>query len=204
MNYLYQGDIPNSVQFTNAVAVDTETLGLNHHRDRLCLVQISSGDSNAHLVQLGGEFGYTAHNLKNLLKDNQVLKIFHYARFDLGVIKKYLGILPKNVYCTKIASKLARTYTDKHGLKELCKELLGVEISKQHQSSYWGNKTLSKNQIKYAANDVLYLHKIKSELDKILVREKRLDLLNSVFKFLPTRVKLDLLGWETSDIFSHS
>ncbi len=204
MNYLYQGDIPQNIKFANAIAVDTETLGLNNQRDRLCLVQISSGDGNAHLVQLGGEYGYHAKNLKALLKNNDLLKIFHYARFDLAVLKIYLGVLPKNIYCTKIASKLARTYTDKHGLKELCKELLGVEISKQQQSSYWGNNTLTKNQIKYASNDVLYLHDIKYELDKILVRENRFTLVNSIFRFLPTRIKLDLLGWENIDIFSHS
>ena len=204
MNNLYQRDLPNDLIFKDSIAVDTETLGLHNTRDRLCLVQISAGDQTSHLIQLGGEFGYNAKNLKKLLKDKNVLKIFHYARFDLAVIKKYLKILPTNIYCTKIASKLARTYTDKHGLKELCKELLGKEISKQQQSSYWGTKILSKSQIKYAANDVLYLHELKSELDKILISEKRIHLLDPILKFLPTRVKLDLLGWNNTDIFSHS
>ncbi len=204
MNNLYQRDLPNDLIFKDSIAIDTETLGLHNTRDRLCLVQISSGDQTSHLIQLGGEFGYNAKNLKKLLKDKNILKIFHYARFDLAVIKKYLGILPTNIYCTKIASKLARTYTDKHGLKELCKELLGKEISKQQQSSYWGTKILSKSQIKYAANDVLYLHELKSELDKILISEKRIHLLDPILKFLPTRVKLDLLGWNNTDIFSHS
>ncbi len=204
MNYLYQGDIPENLNFNESVAIDTEAMGLNNNRDRLCLVQLCTGDSNTHLIQLGGNFGYKATNLKLLLKNKKILKIFHYARFDLALIKKYLGVLPSNVYCTKIASKLARTYTDKHGLRELCKELLGIEISKQQQSSYWGANTLSKNQIKYAANDVLHLHNIKYELDSILKSEKRYDLFLSILKFLPTRVKLDLSGWESTDIFAHS
>ena len=204
MNYLYQGDLPNNLEFTNSIAVDTETMGLKHQRDRLCLVQLSSGDGNAHLIQLGNDFGYKAENLKALMKNKKIVKIFHYARFDLGVIKKYLGIMPSNVYCTKIASKIARTYSDKHGLRELCRELLGVEISKQQQSSYWGAKNLSKNQLKYAANDVLHLHQIKNELEIILEKEKRSHLINKTLSFLPFRVQLDLLGWENIDIFSHS
>ena len=204
MNYLYQGDLPNNFEFTNSIAVDTETMGLKHQRDRLCLVQLSSGDGNAHLIQLGNDFGYKAENLKALMKNKKIVKIFHYARFDLGVIKKYLGIMPSNVYCTKIASKIARTYSDKHGLRELCKELLGIEISKQQQSSYWGAKNLSKNQLKYAANDVLHLHQIKNELEIILDKEKRSHLINKALNFLPFRVQLDLLGWENIDIFSHS
>ncbi len=204
MNYLYQGDLPNNLEFTNSIAVDTETMGLKHQRDRLCLVQLSSGDGNAHLIQLGNDFGYKAENLKALMKNKKIVKIFHYARFDLGVIKKYLGIIPSNVYCTKIASKIARTYSDKHGLRELCKELLGIEISKQQQSSYWGAKNLSKNQLKYAANDVLHLHQIKNELEVILEKEKRSHLINKALNFLPFRVQLDLLGWENIDIFSHS
>ena len=204
MNYLYQGDLPNNLEFTNSIAVDTETMGLKHQRDRLCLVQLSSGDGNAHLIQLGNDFGYKAENLKALMKNKKIIKIFHYARFDLGVIKKYLGIMPSNVYCTKIASKIARTYSDKHGLRELCKELLGIEISKQQQSSYWGAKNLSKNQLKYAANDVLHLHQIKNELEVILEKEKRSHLINKALNFLPFRVQLDLLGWENIDIFSHS
>ena len=204
MNYLYQGDLPNNFEFTSSIAVDTETMGLKHQRDRLCLVQLSSGDGNAHLIQLGNDFGYKAENLKALMKNKKIVKIFHYARFDLGVIKKYLGIMPSNVYCTKIASKIARTYSDKHGLRELCKELLGIEISKQQQSSYWGAKNLSKNQLKYAANDVLHLHQIKNELEIILEKEKRSHLINKALNFLPFRVQLDLLGWENIDIFSHS
>ena len=204
MNYLYQGDLPNNFEFTNSIAVDTETMGLKHRRDRLCLVQLSNGDGNAHLIQLGSDFGYKADNLKALMKNKKIVKIFHYARFDLGVIKKYLGIMPSNVYCTKIASKIARTYSDKHGLRELCRELLGIEISKQQQSSYWGAKNLSKNQLKYAANDVLHLHQIKNELEVILEKEKRSHLINKALNFLPFRVQLDLLGWENIDIFSHS
>ncbi len=204
MNHLYQGDIPNNIKFADSVAIDTEAMGLKNSRDRLCLVQISSGDNTSHLIQVGAEFGYSAPNLKALLKDNSILKIFHYARFDLAIIKKYLGVLPSKIYCTKIASKLARTYTDKHGLRELCRELLNIEISKQQQSSYWGGNKLSKNQIKYASNDVLYLHQIKKELDLILDREQRAHLLSPILKFLPTRVKMDLEGWENIDIFSHS
>jgi ribonuclease D len=204
MNYLYQGDLPNNFELTSSIAVDTETMGLKHQRDRLCLVQLSNGDGNAHLIQLGSDFGYKAENIKALMKNKKIVKIFHYARFDLGVIKKYLGIMPSNVYCTKIASKIARTYSDKHGLRELCKELLGIEISKQQQSSYWGAKNLSKNQLKYAANDVLHLHQIKNELEIILEKEKRSHLINKTLKFLPFRVQLDLLGWENIDIFSHS
>ena len=204
MNYVYQGDIPDNIKFAKSIAIDTEAMGLKNSRDRLCLMQISSEENVTYLIQLGSNFGYSAPNLKLLLKDSSILKIFHYARFDLAIIKKYLGILPKNIYCTKIASKLARTYTDRHGLRELCKELLNIEISKQQQSSYWGSKTLSKNQIKYASNDVSYLHQIKSELDIILEREKRAHLLAPILRFLPTRVKMDLEGWENIDIFSHS
>lgn len=204
MNYLHKGDLPNDLELPSVVAVDTETMGLNFSRDKLCLVQISFGDKNAHLVQVGGDFGYSANNLKQILKNNNIIKIFHYARFDVAMLKKYLGVLCKSVYCTKIASKLARTYTDRHGLKELCKELLNIEISKQQQSSDWGKSELSKNQINYAANDVLYLHEIKEKLDNILERENRVQLANSLFKFIPTRATLDLLGWHNSDIFSHT
>ena len=204
MNYLHKGDLPDSLNLPSLVAVDTETMGLSFDRDRLCLVQVSFGDKNAHLVQLGGSFGYQASNLKKLLKNKKVTKIFHYARFDVAMLKKYLGVLCSSVYCTKIASKLARTYTDRHGLKELCKELLNVEISKQQQSSDWGREVISKNQINYAANDVLYLHEIKKKLDEMLEREKRIKLAYSSFKFIPIRVKLDLAGWSNNDIFSHS
>ncbi|RPH08233.1 MAG: ribonuclease D [Alphaproteobacteria bacterium TMED93] len=204
MNYLHKGDLPENLAFPSIVAIDTETMGLNFTRDKLCLVQISFGDNNAHLVQVGGDIGYDAKNLKKLLKNKNIIKVFHYARFDVAMLKKYLGVLCKSIYCTKIASKLARTYTDRHGLKELCKELLNIEISKQQQSSDWGSSVLSKNQINYAANDVLYLHAIKEKLDNILERENRLQLANSLFKFIPTRVTLDLLGWHNSDLFSHT
>ena len=204
MNYLHKGDLPENLKFPSVVAIDTETMGLNFSRDKLCLVQISFGDKNAHLVQVGGTLGYGAKNLKKLLKNKNIIKIFHYARFDVAMLKKYLGVLCNSIYCTKIASKLARTYTDRHGLKELCKELLNVEISKQQQSSDWGNSELSKNQINYAANDVLYLHEIKEKLDNILERENRVQLAKALFKFIPTRVTLDLLGWQNSDIFSHT
>ena len=204
MNYLHKGDLPENLTFPSIVAIDTETMGLNFTRDKLCLVQISFGDNNAHLVQVGGNIGYDAKNLKKLLKNKNIIKVFHYARFDVAMLKKYLGVLCKSIYCTKIASKLARTYTDRHGLKELCKELLNIEISKQQQSSDWGSSVLSKNQINYAANDVLYLHAIKEKLDNILERENRLQLANSLFKFIPTRVTLDLLGWHNSDLFSHT
>ncbi len=204
MNYLHKGDLPDNINFSSTVAIDTETMGLNLERDKLCLVQISFGDKNAHLIQLGGKFGYDAKNLKKLLRNSKILKIFHYARFDVAVLKKNLGILCKSIYCTKVASKLARTYTDRHGLKEICKELLNIEISKQQQSSDWGSTELLKNQINYAANDVLYLHEIKEKLDIILQREGRLKLANTIFKFIPTRVSLDLLGWHNVDIFSHS
>tara|TARA_B100000029_G_scaffold446612_1_gene467871 strand:+ start:1032 stop:1646 length:615 start_codon:yes stop_codon:yes gene_type:complete len=204
MNYIHKGDLPDNMNFPSIVAIDTETMGLSFDRDRLCVVQVSFGDKNAHLVQVGGDLGYDAKNLKTLLKDNKIIKIFHYARFDVAILKRYFGVLCKSIYCTKIASKLARTYTDRHGLKELCKELLNVEISKQQQSSDWGKNILSKNQINYAANDVLYLHEIKEKLDDILERENRLKLANSIFKFIPIRVKLDLSGWNNNDIFSHS
>ena len=203
MNYLHKGDLPNDLNFPAIVAIDTETMGLSFERDRLCLVQVSFGDKNAHLVQVGGSLGYNAKNIKKLLRDKKILKIFHYARFDVAMLKKYMGVLCKTVYCTKIASKLARTYTDRHGLKELCKELLNVEISKQQQSSDWGKDVLSKNQINYAASDVLYLHDIKEKLDEILERENRIKLANSLFRFIPTRVDLDLSGWYDNDIFSH-
>ena len=203
MNYIHVGDLPEDIKTSNIVAVDTETMGLNINRDKLCLVQISFGDKNSHLVQLNRDTGYNPAQLKKILNNKKILKIFHYARFDLAILKKNLGILPSPVYCTKIASKIARTYTDKHGLKELCKELLNIEISKQQQSSDWGSQELSKNQINYAANDVLYLHEIRTKLNKILEREKRDKLAASTFKFLPTRVKLDIMGWNSIDIFSH-
>lgn len=198
----YQDDIPAGLDFGSAVAIDTETLGLNPLRDRLCLVQLSSGDGNAHLVQLA-EGAYEAPNLKALLTDPGVMKIFHFARFDLAALNHYLGVMPEPVYCTKIASRLTRTFTDRHGLKDLCKDLLGVELSKQQQSSDWGAKELTKEQLKYAASDVLYLHQLKEKLDAMLKREKRSDLAQACYTFLPSRALLDLSGWAEEDIFSH-
>ena len=201
-NYtLYQNDLPLDLDFSDHIAIDTETMGLNPLRDRLCLVQICSGDGHAHLVQIQPNDNYP--NLKNLLNDKKKKKIFHYARFDLAMIHNNLNVQCNNIYCTKIASKLARTYTDKHGLKDLCKELLNVEISKQKQSSDWGNKNLSEDQLKYAASDVLYLHEIMNKLNDILNREDRMKLAEKCFEFLSTRVYLDLQGWGEPDIFSH-
>ena len=198
---LYKGDLPKDLKFSNLVAIDTETMGLDFKRDRLCLVQISDGDDHAHLVQILEGTEYT--NLSKLLKDDNIKKIFHFARFDIAAIQKHLNIFCENIYCTKIASKLTRTYTDKHGLKELCKELLNIDISKQQQSSDWGNSNLSANQLKYAASDVLYLHKIKLKLDELLKRENRDLLAENIFKFLGTRSYLDLNGWDNPDIFDH-
>lgn len=199
---VHKGDLPAGLKFPNGVAIDSETLGLNPHRDRLCLVQLSAGDGSAHIVQLS-QSGYDAPNLKALLADPKVLKIFHYARFDIAVLKHYLGIDTAPLYCTKIASKLARTYTDRHGLKDLCAELIGVELSKQQQSSDWAAQTLSEAQIEYAASDVLYLHQLKSKLDAMLAREGRTDLARAAFGFLPARSTLDLAGFEETDIFAH-
>ncbi len=199
---LHKGDLPAGLKFPAGVAIDTETLGLNPHRDRLCLVQLSSGDGTAHLVQFDGE-RYAAPRLKALLKDPKVLKIFHFARFDVAVLEKYLEINTAPVYCTKIASKLVRTYTDRHGLKDLCAELLGVELSKQQQSSDWGASELSQSQLAYAASDVLYLHKLKAKLDEMLAREGRTAFAQAAFAFLATRAKLDLAGFSEQDIFAH-
>jgi ribonuclease D len=199
---LHQGDLPSSVAPSPIVAIDTETLGLNPHRDRLCLVQLSFGDGDVELVQIAR--GQTrAPNLEKLLADPGTLKLFHFARFDLAILAKTFGVMPGPVYCTKIASKLVRTYTDRHGLKELVRELAGVEISKQQQSSDWGAETLSDAQQAYAASDVLYLHQLKERLDAMLAREGRADLAQSCFDFLATRVRLDLSGWPETDIFSH-
>lgn len=200
--HLHKGDLPDGLAFPNGVAIDTETLGLNPHRDRLCLVQLSAGDGVAHLVQLDGE-NYSAPRLKRLLADATVLKIFHFARFDVAVLDKYLGVDTAPIYCTKIASKLVRTYTDRHGLKDLCAELLGIELSKQQQSSDWGARELSDSQLAYAASDVLHLHKLKARLDEMLAREGRADYAAAAFRFLPVRAKLDLAGFEDTDIFSH-
>ncbi len=200
---LHRGDLPGHVKFTGSVAIDTETMGLNPHRDRLCLVQLSSGDGNAHLVQIA-QGQSRAPNLKAMLEDHNLIKIFHYARFDVAVLDKYLGAKVRPVYCTKIASRLVRTYTDRHGLKDLCRELIGVDLSKKQQSSDWGADELSQDQLDYAASDVLYLHKLVSRLNVMLERSGRMALAKSCFEFLPTRTELDLLGWSEQDIFSHS
>ena len=200
---LHKGDLPDGLNFGLHVAVDTETLGLNPLRDRLCLVQLSAGDNEVHLVQFDGS-DYRAPNLKKLLEDPGITKIFHYARFDLAVISHYMNVICAPVFCTKIASRLTRTYTDKHGLKDLCGELLGVEISKQQQQSDWGAESLSQEQMNYAAIDVLYLHRLMTILELRLGREERQHLAQASFKFLHTRVELDLSGWVEQDIFSHS
>ncbi len=201
--YLHQGDLPEDVEFSGSVAVDSETMGLNPLRDNLCLVQLSAGDGDAHLVQLDRS-SYVAPNLKRLLEDRSLLKIFHFARFDIAVFQYWLGAETGPIYCTKIASKLCRTYTDRHGLKDVVRELADVEISKQQQSSDWGADDLSEAQKNYAASDVLYLHKVKQGLDAMLAREGRLDLAQACFDFLPVRAALDLEGWPETDIFSHS
>jgi ribonuclease D len=199
---LHKGDLPNGLDLGRAVAVDTETLGLNPGRDRLCLVQLSSGDGSAHLVQFARD-AYDAPNLKRLLGDPSVLKLFHFARFDLATLRRYLGVIAAPVYCTRTASKLARTYTDKHGLKDLVKELLDIDLSKQQQSSDWGAETLTEQQLAYAANDVAFLHRLKESLDAMLVREGRMELAQACFGFLPARAELDLAGWAEGDIFAH-
>ena len=199
---LHRNDLPESVFFKGSVAVDTETLGLKPHRDRLCLVQLSAGDGTAHLVQLDGK-DWSAPRLKALLADPAILKIFHFARFDVGVLRQYLGVLAGPIYCTKIASKLVRTYTDRHGLKDLCAELLGVDLSKAQQSSDWGAEKLTDQQRHYAASDVLHLHALKAKLDAMLQREDRMTLAEACFRFLPQRVGLDLAGFEDVDIFAH-
>lgn len=199
---LHKDDLPEGIDFGRSVAIDTETLGLNPHRDRLCLVQLSAGDNTAHLVQLDGR-DYTAPRLKALLTDPKVLKIFHFARFDIAVLEQYLGVVTEPVYCTKIASKLIRTYTDRHGLKDLVGELLGLELSKQQQSSDWGATELTQQQLAYAASDVLHLHALKSKLDAMLDREGRRRFAEAAFQFLPIRASLDLAGFPEEDIFAH-
>lgn len=200
---LHHGDLPDGVDFGSSVAIDTETMGLLPHRDRLCLVQLSSGDGSAHLVKFDGK-DYTAPNLTRLLADESVCKLFHFARFDIAVLYHALGVMTSPVYCTKIASKLIRTYTDRHGLKDLCRELLDVEISKQQQSSDWGADELSEAQQAYAASDVLYLHRLKEKLDTVLAREGRTRIAQAAFDFLPVRAELDLMAGEDYDLFSHS
>lgn len=202
--FVYDGDLPDDLNLGDgAIAVDTETMGLDLNRDRLCVVQLSTGDGNAYLVRF--EHGkYDCPNLKKLLSNTKRLKIYHYARFDVASIYKYLNIWAAPIYCTKIASRLVRTYTDRHGLKDLCRELLGVQISKQQQSSYWGAMALTEEQAEYAAGDVLYLHGLKEKLDVMLKRENRIHLAQACFDFMPTRVELDLSGWPDIDIFAHS
>jgi ribonuclease D len=199
---LHKGDIPAGLDFGSCVAVDTETMGLNPVRDPLCLVQLSAGNGDAHIVQLDRET-YKAPNLKKLLGNPKVTKIFHFARFDLAVIKKFLETECAPVFCTRTASKLVRTYTDRHGLRDVCRELLGVELNKQQQSSDWGAATLTEEQLQYAANDVLHLHSLKSKMEDLLEREERTDLARRCFDFLGTRAELDLAGWPNIDIFEH-
>ena len=200
---LHRGDLPDLSRYTGAVAVDTETMGLEPNRDRLCVVQLSPGDGTADVVQIGRAIG-PAPNLKALLGDASKLKIFHFARFDLGMLFKSLGVMPQPVYCTKIASRLSRTYTDRHGLKDLVREVLNIDLSKQQQSSDWGSDNLSEAQLAYAASDVLHLHALREKLDPMLAREGRTELAKACFGFLPARAILDLQGWEAEDIFAHS
>jgi ribonuclease D len=199
---LHRGDLPEGVDFGEVIAVDTEAMGLNPHRDRLCLVQLSAGDGDAHLVQFAPG-AYEAPRLRRLLADPCVTKLFHFARFDLAMLYQYLGVMALPVYCTKIASQLARTFTDRHGLRDLCKDLLNVDLSKQQQSSDWGAPSLSDEQLRYAASDVLHLHALRSRLDTMLAREGRDALARASFEFLPHRVLLDLGGWAEQDIFAH-
>jgi ribonuclease D len=199
----HRGDLPEGLGFGAAVAIDTETMGLNPHRDRLCAVQLSAGDGDAHVVQvMAGQ--RKAPNLVRLLRDRGVVKIFHYARFDLAVLTQAFGAMPNPVYCTKIASKLVRTFTDRHGLKDLTRELIGVELSKQQQSSDWGAAEFTEAQLAYAASDVLHLHALRARLDMMLAREGRMRMAQACFEFLPTRARLDLAGWPEEDIFAHS
>lgn len=199
---LHKGDLPADVISGDSVAIDTETLGLNPHRDRLCLVQLSVGNNEAHLVQFDGH-DWSAPRLKALLQDSGVLKIFHFGRFDIAVIERWLGVSTSPVWCTKIASKLARTYTDRHSLKDLCAELIGIELSKQQQSSDWAADELSQQQLAYAASDVLHLHAIKSRLEAMLAREGRTGMAGAAFRYLPERARLDLAGFDDVDIFAH-
>jgi ribonuclease D len=200
---LHRGDLPDLSRYTNSVAIDTETMGLHPHRDRLCVVQLSNGDGTADVVQIAKD-QRDAPNLKALLANPSVTKIFHFARFDLATLYHTFGVMPQPVYCTKIASRLSRTYTDRHGLKDLVREVLNVDLSKQQQSSDWGAQGLSEAQLAYAASDVLHLHALRERLDAMLVREGRTELAKACFEFLPARAKLDLGGWEAEDIFAHS
>ncbi len=200
---LHRGDLPDLSRYTDSVAIDTETMGLNPHRDRLCVVQLSPGDGSADVVQIAKDIG-DAPNLKKLLGDPKVTKIFHFARFDLAALYNALGVMPQPVYCTKVASRLVRTYTDRHGLKDLVREVLGVDLSKQQQSSDWGADTLTDAQMAYAASDVLHLQGLRTKLDAMIAREGRTEIAQACFDFLPTRARLDLAGWAEADIFAHS
>ena len=201
---LHRGDLPDLSHYrTSAVAIDTETMGLQPHRDRLCVVQLSPGDGSADVLQIPAGAD-TAPNLANILSDPAILKIFHFARFDLGALQNALGVMAGPVYCTKIASRLARTYTDRHGLKDLVRDLLGIDLTKQQQLSDWGAEALSDAQLAYAASDVLHLHALRDKLDAMLAREGRTELAAACFRFLPDRVRLDLAGWAAEDIFAHS
>tara|TARA_R110000782_G_scaffold256971_1_gene346215 strand:- start:491 stop:1105 length:615 start_codon:yes stop_codon:yes gene_type:complete len=201
--YLHEGDLPDSLDLGPEVAIDSETMGLRLRRDPLCVVQLSSGDGDAHVVRLNRP-AYDCPNLKRLMADPAVLKIFHFGRFDIGMVQLHLGVETRPVYCTKIASKLARTYTDRHGLKDVARELAGIDLSKAQQSSDWGAAELSQAQLDYAASDVLYLHAIKARLDMMLEREGRTELARACFDFLPVRARLDLAGWDEVDIFAHA
>jgi ribonuclease D len=200
---LHRGDLPDLSRYTSSVAIDTETMGLNPHRDRLCVVQLSNGDGSADVVQIPKDH-VNAPNLKALLGNAAITKIFHFARFDLAALYHTIGVMPQPVYCTKIASRLSRTYTDRHGLKDLVREVLNIDLSKQQQSSDWGAQQLNEAQLAYAASDVLHLHALRERLDAMLAREGRTELAKACFEFLPTRAKLDLGGWENEDIFAHS
>ena len=200
---LHRGDLPADFEAGQSVAIDTETMGLRPARDKLCVVQISTGDGNAHIIQMDRST-YAAPRLKDLLVDTKVKKLFHFARFDIATLKLHLGVDTQNIYCTKIASRLTRTYTDRHGLKDLVRELLGIELDKQQQSSDWGAHVLTEQQKKYAGQDVLYLHELKARLDQMLEREGRLQIAQACFDFLPTRAALDLLGWPEEDVFAHA
>jgi ribonuclease D len=200
---LHQNDLPEGLDFGDSVAVDTETMGLNLGRDRLCLVQLSAGDETCHMVQFPDGGSYQAPRLAALLGDPAVVKLFHFARFDLAVLQHNLGVTCRPLYCTKTASRLVRTFTDRHGLKDLCKDLLGVDLSKQQQTSDWGAAKLSQEQLRYAAADVLYLHRLRERLDEMLVREGRAELAEACFGFLPVRAELDLKGWPDVDVFAH-
>ncbi len=199
---LHQGDLPDRLDLGPLVAVDTETMGLDPRRDRLCLAQLSAGDGDAHLVRFAPG-AYDAPNLKAMLADDGVTKLFHFARFDVAMLERYLGVVAAPLYCTKIASKIARTFTDRHGLRDLCRDLLGIDLAKEQQMSDWGASELSERQLAYAASDVFHLHDIRARLDDMLAREGRTELAEACFRFVPMRARLDLAGWDDVDIFAH-